>query len=119
MAEFTQLPGTLNITAIAGDTVSIPIRLTGLDVTGYTISATTFALKQVAAGGGDYSLQIDPSPTPSTVALAVAVTAPATGDMTISFSDPNTLSQRWALVLLAPSTARRTAISGSFVLELP
>lgn len=118
MAEFSQLPGTLNITAAVGDTVSIPIQLTGLNVTGYTITADIFAVKS-SSSSADILQEIDT--TVASVPLTVSVTAPTTGDLTISYTNFSyvTAGRRWRLQLTAPSGAKRCAVSGSFAAALP
>jgi hypothetical protein len=118
MAEFSQLPGTLNITAAVGDTVSIPIRLTGLNITGYTVTADIFAVK-ASSSSADIVQEIDTSV--ATVPLSVTVTTATTGDLTIAYENFSyvSASRRWRLQLTAPSGAKRCAVSGSFSAALP
>lgn len=123
MAEFTQLPGTLNITVVQADTASIPIRLTGFDLTGYSVFAYPFMVVQLPTDGGvAEKQQLFSGNAGAPYQFTVTVTAAATGDLTVSIgSVPSSvpLGSRWVLFVISPAGSRRSVISGTFTAGAP
>jgi hypothetical protein len=116
VAEFTQLPGTLDITTVAGDDVLIPIVLTGLNLTGYTLTATVFGVI-VSPGSRTGAYAIDPDV--GIESLTVTVTNAATGALSLSFEGLDAMqNKRWSLTMTSGGVTR-CVVSGSFTVVLP
>ena len=102
MSTFTQLPATLNLTAVKGDTVSVSMDFEQ-DLTGY---AVTSAIVSVPAGA-------------TVQAMTTTVTSAAEGRVTVSLTGTQTAAiaagtYRWEMLWTSPGGSRRMPLSGFF-----
>lgn len=121
MADFVQLPGTLNFRVTFGDEVNTAINL-NRDVTGYSFSTVIYRANVQGAGGGDGAVttigQTITQPT-------VGVVSSATGELNFGLTEAQTLlltpgvPYRWYLRAVAPGDVTRTLISGDVVTVAP
>ncbi|NDD55928.1 hypothetical protein EBZ39_19030 [bacterium] len=122
MATFEQLPGSLDLTFVAGDQVDVGVTFTGTNLTGYTFSSYVYVSRQtVPLDGGDTVVLAG-----STVA-AVAITqvSLANGQLSLGLTEAQTAdlsaagSYRWYLRWVAPGSITRTVLSGNVVVATP
>lgn len=121
MADFVQLPGTLNIRCVAGDELSAAVNL-NRNVTGYQFATYIYSTSVTGAGGGDGTLVgIGPTVTQPTLGI-VSQTA---GTMIVGLSEAQTSlltpgnPYRWFIRAVAPGEVTRTIISGDIVTVAP
>lgn len=121
MADFVQLPGTLNLRAVRGDEVNIVVNLQR-DVTNHTFESYVYNATAIAGQGGVGSLN---GVGTTVTAPTIGITDVGTGSMVIGLSEAQTTllnpgeSYRWYLRWVAPGELTRTILSGSVVMEAP
>lgn len=120
---FSQLPGELNVEAVVGDEITLPIDVSPVSLEGYTFESPVYVVQTVATGlGGTGSSE--------TVGQIVAnwtieVVDAAAGQLVLGLPESvtSTLSPtttyRWYLRWVAPGAVTRTALAGTFVMRNP
>lgn len=121
MADFIQLPGTLNFRVVFGDEVNTAINL-NRNISGYAFSTVIYRANVSGGGGGDGSVttvgQTITQPT-------VGVVSASTGELSFGLTEAQTLlltpgvPYRWYLRAVAPGDVTRTLISGDVVTVAP
>lgn len=121
MADFTLLPGELNLRAVRGDEWNIAINLQR-DVSNYAWESYIYQSDTITAGGGAGSLSgVGTTITQPTIGISNA----STGAMVIGLSEVQTKllsptqTYRWYLRWVAPGEITRTIISGSVTAVAP
>jgi hypothetical protein len=123
MAIFSQLPGTLDVTFVAGDEVNISINL-GLNITGYTLQSAVLvgSVQGFQGGGGGTITGIG-----ATVATpTIQVTNATTGAIIWSLTEAQTvllapgITYLWYLRWITPTTTMtRTILAGDAIVRAP
>jgi len=99
MAEFSQLPTTLNLRFISSDDVIVPLTFTGVTLTTHTIQATLYRIDStiiVQGARGEDRTQYNYST--YTWSITTAAVSLSEGKITMRFpplSDTNTIAQSW------------------------
>lgn len=120
---FSQLPGVLNVEAVIGDEVLLPIDVSPISLVGYTFTAPIYVVTTVATGaGGSSSSEV----IGETVAnwtltevdlslgqLALGLPESVTGSLL------TTTTYRWYLRWVAPGVVTRTALAGTLKMRNP
>lgn len=121
MADFVQLPGTLNFRIVNADEVNAAVTL-NRDVTGYQFSTVIYSTTVRGAGGGDgFVTSIGATVTAPTLGI-VSQTA---GTMIVGLSETQTAmlvpgqTYRWYLRAVAPGDVTRTILSGDIITVAP
>lgn len=122
MSTFTQLPGTLDITFVQGDEVTVALDF-DRDLTGYSITAPIYVTAVFASGGGGSSFV----ETVGQVAtnFVVSATNLAQGQLLMGLSESQTallspgIAYRWYLRWVAPGLVTRTVLSGTVTVVNP
>ena len=126
MAQFTQLPGVLDITFVGGggtgDEVAIALDF-DKDLTSYQIAAPIYATAVYAsAGGGEGAVSVVGQ---TAASFAVQATNLATGQVTIALTEAQTGSlspgtaYRWYMRWVSPAQVTRTVLSGVVTVVSP
>lgn len=116
MAVFTQLPGSLDITFVQGDEVSIALDF-DRDLTGFTISAPIYVTAVFASGGGGSEFVTTVGETATT--FAISNTDLAAGKLLIGLSESQTallspgIQYRWYMRWIDTGLVTRTVLSGT------
>lgn len=123
MATFSQLPGDLDVTFVAGDEVNISIIL-GVNITGYTLESKVLvgSTQGFQGGGGGTITGIG-----ATVATpTMQVTNAATGALIWSLTEAQTvllapgIKYLWYLRWVTPNTTMtRTILAGDAIVRAP
>ena len=121
MADFTLLPGELNVRAVRGDEWNIAINLQK-NVTSYAWESYIYQSDTTTEGGGIGSLSgVGATITQPTIGISDATT----GTMVIGLSETQTTllsttqTYRWYLRWIAPGQVTRTILSGSVTAVAP
>jgi hypothetical protein len=121
VADFTLLPGELNLRAVRGDEWNIAINLQR-DVSNYAWESYIYQSDTITAGGGAGSLSgVGTTITQPTIGISNA----STGAMVIGLTETQTKllsptqTYRWYLRWVAPGDVTRTIISGSVTAVAP
>lgn len=111
MATYTQLPGELTLAIVRGDEVTFSAVFTGVDLTGYTVTAAVYA-------GVGANATANPVATP-TVTKTVTTTGGVTSTtVQVSLTETQTAAisptglTRWYLRWVSPGNVTRTVLSG-------
>lgn len=122
MAEFTQLPGTLDLTFVAGDELRVNCDF-DLDVTGYTVTNSVYVSSVYATGGGGSGFVNIIGETVTT--FDQSVTNAANGQMLLTLPENKSsllspgIGYRWYLRWVDLSGVTRTVLSGSITTVAP
>lgn len=122
MATFSQLPGTLDITFVAGDEVAIALDF-DRGLTGYTITTAVYVTAVYASGGGGTGFVTGIGETAAT--FAISNTNLAAGQITIGLSEQQTaalspaIAYRWYLRWVDTGQVTRTVLSGTVTVANP
>jgi hypothetical protein len=122
MSTFTQLPGSLDITFVQGDEVSIALDF-DRDLTGFTVSTVVYVTNVFAAGGGGSSFVTTVGETAAT--FAVSPTNLAQGQLLLGLSESQTsqlspgIAYRWYMRWIDPALVTRTVLSGTVTVVNP
>lgn len=121
MADFVQLPGTLNFRVVNADEVNAAVNL-NRDITGYTLTTVIYSTTVTGSGGGDGSVttigQTITSPT-------LGIVSQTAGTMIVGLSETQTAmltpgqTYRWYLRAVAPGQVTRTILSGDVITVAP
>lgn len=121
MAQFDQLPGTLDIRLVPQDECNIALNLQR-SVAGYTFTSFIYQADIVGTGGGMGTIS---AYGPTITAPTIGITDQTAGTMIIGLSEAQTSqlspgqSYRWFLRWVAPGEVTRTIISGSVTAVAP
>lgn len=123
MATFSQLPGELDVTFVAGDEVNISINL-GVNITGYTLETKVLvgSAQGFQGGGGGTITGVG-----ATVATpTIQVTNATTGAIIWSLTEAQTvllapgIKYLWYLRWITPTTTMtRTILAGDAIVRAP
>lgn len=122
MAEFTQLPGTLNLTFVQGDELRVNCDF-DVNITGYTVTNSVYVTSVFAAGGGGSGFV-------TTVGATVTsfdqnVTSAASGQMLLTLPENKSMllspgiGYRWYLRWVDTGGVTRTVLSGNITATNP
>lgn len=122
MAQFEQLPGTLDLTFVQGDEVQINCDF-DVNITGYTVTNAVYVSSVYAAGGGG-------SGSVTTVGATVTnfnqtITSASAGQMTLALPEDRSallspgIGYRWYLRWVDTSGVTRTVLSGDVTTVVP
>jgi hypothetical protein len=121
VADFVQLPGTLNFRVVSGDEVNAAVNLTR-DISGYTFTTAIYSTNVTGGGGGDGSLV---SIGQTITVPALGIVAATAGTMIVGLTETQTATlvpgqtYRWYLRGVAPGDVTRTILSGDVVTVAP
>lgn len=122
MATFTQLPGSLDITFVQGDEVSIALDF-DRDLTGFSISAPIYVTQVFASSGGGSGAVTTVGATAAT--FAVSNTDLAAGKLLLGLSETQTallspaIAYRWYMRWVDGGLVTRTVLSGTVTVANP
>ena len=122
MAEFTQLPGELNLTFVQGDQVKVNCDF-DVNITGYTVTNSVYVTNVYAAGGGGSGFVTTIGATVTT--FDQTVTSAANGQILLDLPEekPSLLTPgagyRWYLRWVDSSSVTRTVLSGNLTVVNP
>jgi hypothetical protein len=122
VAQFEQLPGTLDLTFVQGDEVQINCDF-DVNITGYTVTNAVYVSSVYAAGGGG-------SGSVTTVGATVTnfnqtITSASAGQMTLALPEDRSallspgIGYRWYLRWVDTSGVTRTVLSGDVTTVVP
>jgi len=121
LATFSQLPGELGLTFVAGDEVNVAVNLQR-NVQNYSFSSYIYRSDTIGAGGGVGSFS---SIGATVVQPTIGIVDASTGSMIIGLSEVQTAQltpgsgYRWFLRWVAPGQITRTIVSGSVTAVAP
>lgn len=120
---FSQLPGELNVEAVVGDEVILPIDVSPVSLEGYTFTAPVYVVQTVATGaGGAGSAEVIGQVVAN---WTIEVVDAAAGQLVLGMPESvtsllsTTTLYRWYLRWVAPGVVTRTALAGTFVMRNP
>lgn len=122
MAEFTQLPGALDLKFVAGDEVRVNCDF-DLDITGYTVTNSVYVSAVYATDGGGSGFITAVGATVTT--FDQAVTNAGSGQMLLTLPENKSsllspgIGYRWYLRWVDLSGVTRTVLSGSITTVAP
>ena len=122
MATFSQTPGTLDVTFVAGDEVAIALDF-DRDLTGYTITTAVYVTAVYASGGGGTGFVTGIGETAAT--FSISNTNLAAGQITIGLSEVQTaalssaIAYRWYMRWVDTGQVTRTVLSGTVTVANP
>jgi hypothetical protein len=122
MAEFTQLPGELNLTFVQGDQVKVNCDF-DVNITGYTITNSVYVTSVYASGGGGSGYVTTIGATVTT--FDQTVTSAANGQILLDLSENKSalltpgVGYRWYLRWMDQSSVTRTVLSGTLTAVNP
>ena len=122
MAEFTQLPGDLNLTFVQGDQVKVNCDF-DINITGYTVTNSIYITSVYAAGGGGSGFV-------TTIVSTVTnfdqtVTSAANGQILLDLPENKSalltpgVGYRWYLRWMDSSSVTRTVLAGTLTVVNP
>lgn len=120
---FSQLPGELNVEAVVGDEIVLPIDVNPVSLEGYTFTAPIYVVSTVATGvGGSGSSEV----IGQTVAnWTIQVVDASQGQLVLGLPESvtgtllTTTAYRWYLRWVAPGVVTRTALAGTLSMRNP
>lgn len=121
MAQFDQLPGTLDVRLVPQDECNIALNLQR-SVVGYTFTSFIYRTDIAGTGGGIGSIN---SFGQTVTAPTIGITDASAGTMVIGLSEAQTAllspgtGYRWFLRWVAPGEITRTIVSGSVTAVAP
>lgn len=121
MAQFDQLPGTLDVRLVPQDECNIQLSL-NRDVTGYTFTSFIYRADLTGTGGGMGSIA---AYGPTVTSPTIGITDQTAGTMIVGLSETQTgllspgQNYRWFLRWVAPGEITRTIVSGSVTAVAP
>lgn len=122
MAEFTQLPGELNIKFVQGDQVKVNCDF-DVNITGYTVTNSIYVKSVYAAGGGGSGYVTTVGATVTT--FDQNVTSAANGQILLDLPENKSslltpgVGYRWYLRWVDSSSVTRTVLSGDLTVVNP
>ena len=122
MAEFTQLPGDLNLTFVQGDQVKVNCDF-DVNVTGYTITNSIYVTSVYAAGGGGSGFVTTIGSTVTN--FDQTVTSAANGQILLDLPENKSalltpgVGYRWYLRWMDSSSVTRTVLAGTLTVVNP
>ena len=122
MAEFTQLPGELNLTFVQGDQVKVNCDF-DVNITGYTVTNSVYVTNVYAAGGGGSGFVTTIGATVTT--FDQTVTSAANGQILLDLPEEKSslltpgAGYRWYLRWVDSSSVTRTVLSGNLTVVNP
>lgn len=122
MAEFTQLPGELNLTFVAGDEVLVPCDF-DVNITGYTVTNSIYVTQVYAAGGGGSGFVTTIGST--VTSFDQTVTNAANGQILLTLPENKSsllspgIAYRWYLRWVDTNSVTRTVLSGNVTASNP
>lgn len=122
MAEFTQLPGELNLKFVTGDQMQVNCDF-DVNVTGYTITNSIYVTNVFAAGGGGSGFVTTVGAT--VTSFDQTVTSAANGQVLLDLPENKSsllspgIGYRWYLRWVDTSGVTRTVLSGSITAVNP
>jgi hypothetical protein len=121
VADFVQLPGVLNVTAVNGDECNIALSLQR-NISGYSWESYVYRSEVTTTGGGVGSLS---GLGVTVVQPTIGISDTANGTMVIGLNETQTRSltpgvgYRWYLRWVAPGQITRTIVSGNVTTVAP
>ena len=118
MAIFSQLPGDLDVQIVRGDEVTFSAVFTGVNLTGYTVTAAVYS------GFGADAITTPVAVPTVTVTMATANNV-TSSTVQVSMTETQTLaisptgSSRWYLRWVSPGGVTRTVLSGNVTAQNP
>jgi hypothetical protein len=122
MAEFTQLPGELNLTFVQGDQVKVNCDF-DVNVTGYTVTNSVYVTDVYASDGGGSGFITTIGATVTT--FDQTVTNAANGQILLDLPENKSalltpgVGYRWYLRWMDTSSVTRTVLSGTLTVVNP
>lgn len=122
MGTFSQLPGTLDITCVQGDEVSIALDF-DRNLTGYTLTAPIYVSAVYSTAGGGSGTVTTVGETATT--FAISNTSLANGQLLIGLSEVQTaalstsIAYRWYMRWVDTGLVTRTVLSGTLTVVAP
>jgi hypothetical protein len=122
MAEFTQLPGELNLTFVQGDQVKVNCDF-DVNVTGYTITNSIYVTSVYASDGGGSGFVTTIGATVTT--FDQTITNAASGQILLDLPENKSalltpgVGYRWYLRWVDTSSVTRTILSGDLTVVNP
>lgn len=122
MAEFTQLPGELNLTFVQGDQVKVNCDF-DVNITGYTVTNSVYVTSVYASSGGGNGYVTTIGATVTT--FDQTVTSAANGQILLDLPENKSalltpgVGYRWYLRWMDQSSVTRTVLSGNLTVVNP
>ena len=122
MAEFTQLPGDLNLTFVQGDQVKVNCDF-DINITGYTVTNSIYITSVYAAGGGGSGFVTTIGSTVTN--FDQTVTSAANGQILLDLPENKSalltpgVGYRWYLRWMDSSSVTRTVLAGTLTVVNP
>jgi hypothetical protein len=122
MAEFTQLPGELNLRFVQGDQVKVNCDF-DVNITGYTVTNSVYVTNVFAAGGGGSGFVTTIGATVTT--FDQTVTSAANGQILLDLPEEKSAlltpgaGYRWYLRWVDTGSVTRTVLSGTLTVVNP
>lgn len=122
MAEFTQLPGELNLTFVQGDQVKVNCDF-DVNITGYTITNSVYVTSVYASGDGGSGYVTTIGATVTT--FDQTVTSAANGQILLDLPENKSalltpgVGYRWYLRWMDTGSVTRTVLSGTLTAVNP
>lgn len=117
-STYSQLPGDLALAIVRGDEVTFSATFSGVDLTGYTVTAAVYS--GFGATATDTPVAVPAvTVTTATVAGVTSSTAQVSMTETQTAAISPTGSSRWYLRWVSPGGVTRTVLSGVVVAQNP